>query len=223
LSTLSIITTSDGSHTIKNESTGDTYHSIHGAIQESSHVFIESGLHYFFDLTNTKKVRILEVGLGTGLNVLLTLQATQKKNVQVDYFAIEPFPLEREIFSNLNYPTSTNSFFNLLHEAQWETVTPITDNFSLTKIKDTIQAVALQPNFFDVVYYDAFAPNSQPDMWTVEVFKKLRSAMTTPSVFVTYCAKGQVKRDLKSAGFVVESIPGPPGKREMVRATLSVK
>lgn len=220
MSALSIITTSDGSHTIRNESTGDTYHSIHGAIQESDHVFIRSGLQYFFGLSSAEKVRILEVGFGTGLNALLTLQAIENKNVCVEYFTVEPFPLSSALFSNLNYTASENSYFKLLHEAPWETSININNNFSLTKIKSTVQEVELQNNFFNVVYYDAFAPNSQPEMWTLDVFRKLKNLAATPSVFVTYCAKGQVKRDLKTAGFLVESIPGPPGKREMVRARL---
>jgi tRNA U34 5-methylaminomethyl-2-thiouridine-forming methyltransferase MnmC len=218
LSPLSILPTSDGSHTIKDASTGDTYHSVHGAVQESKHVFIQNGLRYFLDLTKAKMISILEVGFGTGLNALLTMQVCDIADVQVDYVALEPFPLEDGLVRDLNYRTNDSRFISL-HEGQWDKPVIIAPNFSLTKMKSTIQSCALQ-NSFDLVYYDAFAPTSQPDMWTPEVFKKIKSLMTAPSVFVTYCAKGQVKRDLKSAGFLVESIPGPPGKREMVRASL---
>jgi tRNA U34 5-methylaminomethyl-2-thiouridine-forming methyltransferase MnmC len=216
LNSLSIILTSDGSHTIQNETTGDTYHSIHGAVQESNHVFIQNGLHYFLDRTKATQISILEVGFGTGLNALLTMQACDKKDVQVDYVALEPFPLNEALLKELNYHASAPKFMSL-HGPQWNNRLAVTPNFSLTKIKATIHSYD-SPSPFDVVFYDAFAPSSQPDMWTHEVFEKIKSLMAVPSVFVTYCAKGQVKRDLRSAGFVVESIPGPPGKREMTRA-----
>ena len=210
---LSIITTKDGSHTIKNESTGDTYHSVHGAVQESNHVFIKSGLQCFLELASPRKIKILEVGFGTGLNAYLTIQAIIGKQVQVDYVALEPHPLEAHLVDGLNYGNDSN--FKALHHAQWNSAINVTTSFTLTKIKNTIQSAT-----FDLVYYDAFAPNTQPEMWTFEVFQKIKSLMAVPSLLVTYCAKGQVKRDLKSAGFIVESIPGPPGKREMVRARI---
>ncbi len=214
---LSIITTSDGSHTIRNETTGDTYHSIHGAIQESNHVFIQSGLLHFLSLTHAKTVRILEVGFGSGLNAFLTLKACEKYKVEVDYVALETNPLDDHLVAGLNY-SKGDSRFDVLHQADWHTPISISPNFSLTKFKQTIQAHNFLPGSIDLVYYDAFSPTSQPEMWTLEVFQKIKLLMATPSIFVTYCAKGQVKRDLKSAGFIVESIPGPPGKREMVRA-----
>jgi tRNA U34 5-methylaminomethyl-2-thiouridine-forming methyltransferase MnmC len=217
VASLCIILTSDGSHTIKNETTGDTFHSIHGAVQESNHVFIERGLRYFLGLTASKKIKILEVGFGTGLNALLSMKENVEGNFQIEYTALEPFPLQDILIKELNY-SATHSNFNLLHEAEWTKPFKVSPHFELTKIKNTIQSVELAEGAFDVVYYDAFAPNSQPDMWSLEVFKKIKSLMARPSLLVTYCAKGQVKRDLKSAGFMVEGIPGPPGKREMVRA-----
>lgn len=210
-----IIQTKDGSHTIKNESTGDTYHSVHGAVQESQHVFIKSGLEYFLDQHPNQKINILEVGFGTGLNALLTLKAYP--DIEIEYTTLEPYPVTGEIIRALNY--KGKEILLNIHECGWNVPCSINENFTLIKLKSTLSEVALPENHFDVVYFDAFAPNSQPELWTQEAFAKIKSAMSTASVFVTYCAKGQVKRDLKAVGFVVESIPGPPGKREMIRAT----
>lgn len=210
-----IIQTQDGSHTIKNEITGDTYHSVHGAIQESQHVFIKSGLEYFLGQHPKKKINILEIGFGTGLNALLTIQAYP--DTEIEFTTLEPYPLTKEFFHPLNY--NGKETLLRLHECDWATPCSITTNFKLIKLRSTLGDVVLPENHFDVVYFDAFAPNSQPELWTQEAFAKIKSAMHTPAIFVTYCAKGQVKRDLKAVGFVVESIPGPPGKREMIRAT----
>jgi tRNA U34 5-methylaminomethyl-2-thiouridine-forming methyltransferase MnmC len=210
-----IIITTDGSHTIKNEITGDTYHSIHGAVQESQHVFIKSGLEYFLMQHSRKEIRILEVGFGTGLNTLLTIQTLP--GLHIEYTSLEPFPLSEGIFRELNYEGKETLM--TLHTCRWNEPCSITKNFSLTKIRSTLREANLTNNHFDVVYFDAFAPNSQPELWTQDAFEKIKSSMHSPSVFVTYCAKGQVKRDLKAVGFLVESIPGPPGKREMIRAT----
>jgi tRNA U34 5-methylaminomethyl-2-thiouridine-forming methyltransferase MnmC len=209
-----IIQTTDGSHTIKNELTGDTYHSVHGATQESQHVFLKNGLDFFLNQHSSKQVKILEVGFGTGLNALLTLQ--QHADIQIQYTALEPYPLPTEISQQLNYNGKDELL--ALHACAWNSPQRISKNFTLTKLQTTLEQAQFPENFFDVVYFDAFAPSSQPELWTQQAFSKIRDVMTRPSVFVTYCAKGQVKRDLKSVGFVVESIPGPPGKREMVRA-----
>jgi tRNA U34 5-methylaminomethyl-2-thiouridine-forming methyltransferase MnmC len=214
---LSIITTTDGSHTIKNELTGDTYHSIHGAIQESNHVFIHSGLNYFLQSNHKEVIRILEVGFGTGLNALLTLNAGE--NVAIEYTTLEPNPLSPEIYEALNF--ENREMFLCIHQAPWEKPQHIVSRFTLVKHQANLQQASFPENYFDLVYYDAFAPTSQPELWTLEIFQRIRSVMTSPSVFVTYCAKGQVKRDLKTAGFTVESIPGPPGKREMIRAKVT--
>ena len=214
---LLIITTKDGSHTIQVSETGDTYHSVHGAVQESNHVFIKAGLKHFISKSNKTEIKILEVGFGTGLNALLTLNAMSDNSIHVEYTSLEPFPLINDQYSRLNYADANNKFIEL-HTAEWNELIQITPSFSLHKINSTIQAVKLPDNYFDVVYFDAFAPNSQPEMWAQDVLMKLKNAMTTDSVLVTYCAKGQVKRDLKSVGFTIESLPGPPGKREMVRA-----
>ena len=216
---LTIVTTSDGSHTIKNESTGDTYHSIHGAVQESNHVFIKNGLQYYAERFSPVLIKVLEIGFGTGLNVLLTFQNRVQLSVKIEYTSLEPFPLSEEIYTQLNY-NDPGVMLNAIHACEWGKRIELSPDFSLTKIRSEIQSIQLPDNNFDVVYFDAFAPNSQPEMWTLDVFAKLRAAMTASSVLTTYCAKGEVKRTLKTTGFTVESRPGPPGKREMVRALL---
>lgn len=215
MNTLQLIKTEDGSHTIKNETTGDTYHSVHGATQESQHVFLKNGLKFFLHEHPANQIKTLEVGFGTGLNALLTLQ--QHTDISIQYTTLEPYPLTAAFFEQLNY--SGKSELLAMHKCDWNSPQKISENFSLTKLQSTLEQAQLPKNFFDVVYFDAFAPNSQPELWTPEVFSKIFNSMAKPSVFVTYCAKGQVKRDLKSVGFIIESIPGPPGKREMVRAT----
>ena len=213
---LTVIPTGDGSHTISNQSTGDTYHSIHGAVQESQHVFIQSGLQYFLRTYHKVSIRLLEVGFGTGLNALLTIKAGE--GIGIEYTTLEPSPLGPEIYKSLNF--ENREILLSLHQAPWGKGEDITNKFTLIKHQTMLELASLQENYFDLVYYDAFAPNSQPELWTLDIFQKIRMVMATPSLFVTYCAKGQVKRDLKSAGFKVESIPGPPGKREMIRALL---
>jgi tRNA U34 5-methylaminomethyl-2-thiouridine-forming methyltransferase MnmC len=217
MSNLSVISTEDGSHTIKNEITGDTYHSVHGAVQESQHVFLKSGLEYFLNENPIKEVKILEIGFGTGLNALLTLQ--QHSNTKIQYTTLEPYPLGPDVFQHLNY--AGPDALMALHTCGWNSPQVIANNFTLTKLQTTLELARLPEVYFDVVYFDAFAPDSQPELWTQQAFSKIKDIMTTPSVFVTYCAKGQVKRDLKSVGFKLESLPGPPGKREMVRALKS--
>ena len=215
---LSIVLTSDGSQTIRNNVTGDTYHSVHGAIQESSHVFIKHGLEYFIRTFPEKKViRIFEVGLGTALNAWLTLQYVKDLKVQVEYVALEPYPLEKEIYSNLNYGEDRETLLRF-HECSWNTPVEFSNYFKFTKHSEKIELAELHTAMFNVIYYDAFAPKSQPEMWSKEILEKIRSSMALPGIFVTYCAKGQVKRDLKELKLKVENPEGPPGKRSMLRA-----
>lgn len=214
MTTLSIVTTTDGSHTIRNDATGDTYHSVHGAVQESNHVFLKNGLGFFLSQHPGQKVRILEIGFGTGLNALLTLQSFPA--IDIEFTTLEPYPLTEEFFRSLNYERKES--LQRLHECEWSIPSSITEHFTLTKLKSTLSDAKLLVNHFDVVYFDAFAPNSQPELWTQMAFEKIFHSMKQSSVLTTYCAKGQVKRDLKSVGFIVESLAGPPGKREMVRA-----
>ena len=213
-----IIVTGDGSHSLLNEALDETYHSRHGAVRESLHVFIEHGFNHLLKTQAPKSISVLEVGFGTGLNALLTLAEAEKNKVTVAYTSVETNPLPKEIWINLNYP-DPNNFFIDIHQANWQKWCAINTHFSLFKIEKPIQQVELLPSHYDLIYFDAFAPNKQAEMWELEVLDKVAKALKPGGVFVTYCAKGQLKRDLKSLGLVVESLPGPPGKREMVRAT----
>jgi len=215
-----IILTEDGSHSLLNTALNETYHSIHGALQESVHVFIRHGLDYFLQRHVQQNISILEIGFGTGLNALLTLQKILNQPNKVRYTSLEAFPIHQDIWSKLNYAESLNmsEHFNRLHQAEWDIPVDVLPNFQLTKLHTTLQQVALSQQLFDIIYYDAFAPSKQPEMWTFELLEKVVNAMSPRGVFVTYCAKGQLKRDLKNLGLNVETLDGPPGKKEMVRA-----
>ena len=218
MSSLKIIITKDGSHSLLNEQLNETYHSLHGAIQESNHVFIESG----FDVVvaKSKAIKILEIGFGTGLNAWLTLQRALPAQASIEYTSLEAFPVSAEIWSALNYTATPEekTFFEKLHYAEWNQKVEISPNFFLQKQHATLQEFNLEENYFDLVYFDAFAPNKQPEMWELPVLRKVSESMKAGGIFVTYCAKGQLKRDLQSLNFEVETLQGPPGKREMVRA-----
>jgi len=220
-SNLRLILTEDGSHSLKNESLNETYHSFHGAVQESTHVFIKKGLQYWCNYFSGIP-RILEIGFGTGLNAFLTLLYAEDHQQLVDYVTLETLPLNAGIYKALNYAASTErpekqGMFERLHASPWEEKMGIGDYLSLTK-----RAVSVHdfhsPAPFNIIYFDAFAPSKQPDMWAPEVIQKMYDLLAANGILVTYCAQGQFKRNLKQAGFVVEELPGPPGKKEMVRA-----
>lgn len=221
---LEIITTSDGSHSLLNTILNETYHSVHGAIQESAYVFIKNGLDYFIQLNNPRQISILEIGFGTGLNALMTLQSSLQADIPIHYTTLEVSPITSETARLLNYASLLNflnadHYFLRLHEGPWGTEQTIEKNFYISKLKSKIQEIEFYPSSFDLIYFDAFAPSKQPEMWEMNVMQKIEVAMKPGAVFVTYCAKGQLKRDLKSLGLFVETLPGPPGKKEMVRAT----
>lgn len=210
--------TSDGSHTLYVPEIDEHYHSVHGAIQESMHVFIDKGIDSLF----CKKVDVLEVGFGTGLNALLTALWSRKHNLPVNYVGIEAFPLDREVNSSLNYGEKlevkeAEDFFNKIILAKWNVSEKIHSFFTLSKIDHYIQDFEVDQEF-DIVYFDAFGPNSQKDIWELPILKKMYDCLKQNGVFVTYSAKGELKRNLSHIGFDVESLAGPPGKREMVRA-----
>ncbi len=212
-----VVLTADGSHSIADSRTGETYHSIHGAITESIHVFLRNG----FKACNKNEIFLLEVGFGTGLNALLTLQEASRTGQKVYYVAIEPFPLSMDTVYLLNYPTllpdDPSAWFIKLHEAPWEEEEIITPNFSLFKTKTQLEHFETKYRF-DLVYFDAFSPAVQPLLWQKPVFDRLYSFMAPASILVTYAAKGQVRRNMMEAGFHTERLPGAPGKREMLRA-----
>jgi tRNA U34 5-methylaminomethyl-2-thiouridine-forming methyltransferase MnmC len=217
-----IILTEDGSHTLYLPELQESYHSIHGAIQESQHVYINAALQAALPLFS--EIRLLEIGFGTGLNALLTLLAntTGKK---IYYCGIEAFPMTTSEVQNLNYSEilqMDNKLFQSLHDAPWNTeYEKITSAFYLKKLATTLQTVSLPENHFNVVYFDAFAPSVQPELWTNEIFEKIHASMTSDGIMTTYSAKGSVRRSLQQTGFTVERLPAPAGKREMLRATHS--
>jgi tRNA U34 5-methylaminomethyl-2-thiouridine-forming methyltransferase MnmC len=220
MSSLKIITTHDGSHSLLHEQLNETYHSIHGAVQESNHVFIKHGLDFVSQHGKASAINLLEVGFGTGLNALLTLQFAHSHKFGIRYTTVEAFPVQEAVWSKLNYTESPDSgmWFEQLHRANWDKWINISPEFQLRKLKTTLQEAVLEQAYFDLIYFDAFAPSKQPEMWEVTMLKKVVDAMKPNGVLVTYCAKGQFKRDLHSLHLIVESLPGPPGKREMVRA-----
>jgi tRNA U34 5-methylaminomethyl-2-thiouridine-forming methyltransferase MnmC len=217
---IEIIFTKDGSHTLKNSELNETYHSIHGAVQESMHVFIKHGLDFKMK-EGLQEIAILEIGFGTGLNAWLSAKHGNTTSSSISYTSLESFPLDKAIWSKLNYAAETNDkeLFTSIHTAEWNKAVSIAHGFTLNKINQTLQTTALPMAHFDIVYFDAFAPEKQPEMWEPSLFKKVLTAMKPGGILVTYCAKGQVKRDLKSVGLVIETLQGPPGKREMIRAT----
>ena len=212
-----LIITKDGSHSLFVPDLNEHYHSVHGSISESTHVFINNGLH-----SHPKKdIDILEIGFGTGLNTLLTLENIQEKKVH--YTTLEPYPISSEIYNKLNFHTLTNSDYKTLlelHTSDWEEEVFVSENFTLYKTQKKIQNFISKKNF-DVIYFDAFSPEKQTEMWTVEVLEKCFNLLNEDGFLITYCAKGIFRRTLKSVGFEVISLDGPPGKRQMTRANKS--
>ena len=220
MSDTEIIITADGSHSLRNRVMDETYHSVHGAVQESLHVFIKSGLDFLMGQSHSPDVRILEMGLGTGLNAFLTCRHVAEGKQKIFYTSVEAFPLEEDVWSKLNYADSPDlkSIFARLHQVSWESFQSLSPNFQIRKVRAKMQEMNLEPESFDLVYYDAFAPSKQPEMWELPILKNVADSMKPGGVFVTYCAKGQLKRDLVSVGLKVETLQGPPGKKEMIRA-----
>lgn len=212
------ITTADGTYTLELSEGGETYHSRHGAVQESKHVFIGAGFNAI--AVDRHELRVLEVGFGTGLNALLTLIACHYAQIKVHYTGLEPLPLSVEEIEGLNYVNDLSAdihCFECLHEVPVDGEEVIDANFTLRRSTSELQAYAPQEKF-DLIYYDAFGPNTQSELWTLTCFEKCLVLLKEGGVLVTYCAKGQVRRNMIEAGFEVERLPGPPGKREMLRA-----
>jgi tRNA U34 5-methylaminomethyl-2-thiouridine-forming methyltransferase MnmC len=217
-----IIITEDGSHSIAIPGLKVTYHSVHGAIQESRHVFIEAGLKYLLDQFITEQIWLLEVSFGTGLNALLTAIEVENSETSVYYVALEPFPISVEEANSLNYckqlkREDLQEDFTRMHKCAWDKSLAVTENVLMHKSNSTLQKFE-HATGFDLIYYDAFAPAAQPELWTKEIFQKLFDLLKLNGVLVTYCSKGDVRRAMVAAGFTVEKLVGPPGKREMLRA-----
>jgi len=215
-----IIKTADGSDTLFVAELDEHYHSTFGAVQESLHVFIEAGLH----IKNESPLTIFEVGFGTGLNAFLTYIDTFKSGQSIRYITIEKYPVPRNTWELLNYPKllskDNSDIFRAMHLSRWNEKVNIAENFELTKIYNdlTVFDFDLQP-LFDLIYFDAFSPEKQPELWETAIFKKLYSNTAPFGKLVTYCAKGSVRRALQASGYNTERIPGPPGKREILRAS----
>ena len=215
-----IITSEDGSHTIELIGQNEQYHSTYGAVQESSHVYIKHGLERIAE--QKQQINILEVGMGTGLNVLLTYQYALQHHLHIHYTAIEAYPLDKIIWEQLNYseiinPDLLNAYQNI-HQSNWREEYKLGKDFVLKKMDQPIQNTILKSNSFDLVYFDAFNPDLEPNLWNEEIFNNLFVSMRKNSVLSTYSTKGIVKRALKSCGFKIEKKPGPIGKREILNA-----
>ena len=212
------VDTADGSKTLYIPDFEEHYHSVYGALSEAQHVFVKHGLK---SIPKTK-LSILEMGFGTGLNAYLTCLENRKLHKVITYTALEAFPLHIDLANEMEYVglsglEDDEVVFKQMHQCSWANAHMIDQYFTLQKLETTIQNVMFQ-NTFDLVYYDAFAPRVQPELWTEEIFAKVFSVMNLGAILVTYCAKGSVKRALNAVGFKVESLEGPPGKREMTRA-----
>lgn len=211
-------TTADGSQTLFVPELDEHYHSVKGALTESLHIFIKMGLLE----CRVQEPRVLEVGFGTGLNAILTLEASEKSGRKVHYTSLERYPLNLSLIEKLDYPkllpAGYSAYFLPLHQAAWNEWVEITPCFSLRKMEVDFTQQQFQENY-DVIYFDAFAPEKQPEMWSQEIFDKMYACLNEDGILVTYCAKGVIRRMLQAAGFTVERLPGPPGgKREILRA-----
>jgi len=218
-----IITTEDGSSTIHLEEWNEHYHSTHGAIQEANHVYIKTGLHYVQHTFNPAQIQLLEIGFGTGLNAFMTYLEAEKNNFNINYQGVEAYPVSPEEIAQLNYISALKAehkatIFDKMHVCEWGKEMVLSENFTLIKRQQFFDQITDQKQF-NLIYFDAFGARVQPELWTVAIFEKMYKALQKNGVLVTYAAKGSVRRAMQEVGFTVERLPGPPGKREMLRAT----
>lgn len=218
-----IITTGDGSTTIHLEEWDEQYHSTHGAIQEANHVFIKTGLHHIQNTINPDQIHILEIGFGTGLNAFITYLEAQQKKLTINYHGVEAYPVASAEIRQLNYISKLNAedekiVFDTMHVCDWGKEETLSGNFKLTKRQEFFDQIDDKEKF-NLIYFDAFGARLQPELWTASIFQKMYEALQNNGVLVTYSAKGSVRRAMQEVGFNVERLPGPPGKREMLRAT----
>lgn len=212
-----LIVTGDGSHTIYIKELNEHYHSVHGAVGESEFIFMKNG----FDVSTADPVSILEIGFGTGLNALLTSLRAIRDSRMVSYTTIEKYPLDENTIKALNYPQFTGEegkkIYELIHASPWNAKSSVCRNFSLEKLSADFTTEIIEGSY-DLVYFDAFGPDKQPEMWTADMFSKISGVIKPGGILVTYSVKGEVKRNLRACGFTVELLPGPPGKRQILRA-----
>ncbi len=215
---IKLITTEDGSHSLLREDIHETYHSFRGALSESQYVFIQMGLEYL-KASGSNSIKVFEVGLGTGLNVLLSAQFAETNNLPIDFHSVEPIPVPEEIYKELNYGQNEagKSLLLEIHRCDWQESHRITDTLQLAKYETTLE-VFDDASDFDIIFFDAFAPSKQPEVWSIDNIRKCYGLLKTGGILTTYCAQGQFKRNLKEAGFEIEILPGALGKKEMVRA-----
>jgi tRNA U34 5-methylaminomethyl-2-thiouridine-forming methyltransferase MnmC len=210
-----ILSTDDGSHTLRHPASGETYHSARGAVGEAEHVFIRAG----FDALDAPHVRIFEMGFGSGLNALLTLRQARQAGKTVDYHTVERFPIDPQVAARLNF---SDDALRSMHAAPWNEPARIDRHFRLTKYNRSLPEIEFDTLFagtlFELIYFDAFSPDNQPELWTAEIFQKLYARTAPGGILTTYSAKGEVRRALQVAGFTVEKLPGALGKRHMLRA-----
>jgi len=217
-----IINTHDGSTTIYLEQWDEHYHSKHGAIQEAYHVFIKSGLEHWCHLNESKNPRILEIGFGTGLNAFITFLEHHKLGLQIAYHGVEAYPVNQQEVARLNYVQQLDSkdfseVFRFMHQCGWDNDIQIEPSFTLRKRRQFFDTID-DCQDFDLIYFDAFGARVQPELWDVAMFERMYHALNKNGILVTYAAKGSVRRAMLKVGFIVEKLPGPPGKREMLRA-----
>lgn len=216
-----LLKTGDGSTTLHLPKWNEQYHSKHGAIQEGLHVFIKNGLQYFYEEEKPQTISILEIGFGTGLNALLTYVTTKELvDLNIDYTGLEAYPVALNEVETLNFSEQLNienTIFDKMHTTPWEQAASITDKFNLTKWKLRFEDFK-EEAAFNLIYFDAFGPRVQPELWEKIIFQQMFAALRPNGVLVTYSAKGAVRRSMQEVGFTVERLPGPPGKREMLRA-----
>lgn len=220
-----IITTADGSKTIHLESWNEQYHSKHGAFQEANHVYINKGFLHRVDTFQGNTIEVLEIGFGTALNAMLTFTESIKQSLKINYTAYEAYPVQELELEALNYeskfPSNYVDFFKKMHTVSWNEFFEIAPHFFLNKqLKKFDQLEAA--NTYDLIFYDAFGPRVQPELWTEKLFQKMFNSLKNNGILVTYCAKGSVRRTMQAVGFNTERLPGPPGKREMLRATKKI-
>lgn len=217
---IEILITEDGSSSLRRTDLQEGYHSTFGAIAESRHIFIEAGLRKVGKLP---EINILEIGFGTGLNAILSLEFAIKEKQLINYQTIEKFPLTKEIISQLNYGEKLHleEEFDRMHNISWNEGNELNPYFKIQKKDKPAEEINYPKDFFHLIYFDAFAPQFEEKLWNKEVFENLFQSLKQGGILVTYCCKGEVKRMLKSSGFDIEKLPGPKGKREILRALKS--
>ncbi|RMG81646.1 MAG: SAM-dependent methyltransferase [Bacteroidetes bacterium] len=208
-----IVFTKDGSPTLFLPDYNEHYHSVHGALQESKHVYIENGLAQI----SQSSVKIFELGFGTGLNAALSFLFAEQNRKKIEYHTIEKFPLPAEIVENLQYEDSLNEYLKKIHSCSWEKLNSLSSYFKILKINADVNTYKPERQYFDLIYFDAFAPRVQPELWSEILLAKMYDMLKKNGFLVTYCANGEFKRNMKKCGFKVVSLPGPPGKREMTK------